>query len=64
MNYSFDNVGAFLAMGGYGGYVWGSFGLTAAVIVGELLGLRARRRALRRFADDDEQQTALAEQAA
>lgn len=63
MNNSFDSVGAFLAMGGYGAYVWASFGLTAAVIVGELFGLGARRRALRRFVDD-ERQTARVESAA
>ena len=36
----------FVAMGGYGFYVWGSFGMTAVVIVGELVSLRARRKAL------------------
>ena len=34
----------FFAMGGYGLYVWGSFGGTALVIVAELLSARARRR--------------------
>lgn len=38
----------FLAMGGYGLYVWGSFGVTAAVIAGEIWALAARRRALSR----------------
>jgi heme exporter protein D len=37
----------FLAMGGYGLYVWGSFGVTAIVMLGEMVSLRARRRALR-----------------
>jgi heme exporter protein D len=37
----------FVAMGGYGFYVWGSFGMTGVVIVGELVALRARRKALR-----------------
>ena len=36
----------FAAMGGYGLYVWGSFGGCALVIAAELLSLRARRRAL------------------
>lgn len=36
----------FLAMGGYGLYVWGSFGVTVLVMAGELLALRLRRRAL------------------
>jgi len=34
----------FLAMGGYGQYVWGSFLVTAAVMAGEVLALRQRRR--------------------
>ncbi len=37
----------FAAMGGYGFFVWGSFGMTAVVIVGELVSLRMRRKALR-----------------
>jgi heme exporter protein D len=35
----------FLAMGGYGFYVWGAYGVTALAVVVELLALRARRRA-------------------
>ena len=35
----------FFAMGGYGFYVWGSFGATALVIAVEVLAVRARRRA-------------------
>ena len=34
----------FLAMGGYGFYVWGSYGVTALVLAIELVSLRARRR--------------------
>ena len=37
-------MGQFVAMGGYGFYVWGAFGVTALVLVIEVLGLRARRR--------------------
>ncbi len=33
----------FLAMGGYGFYVWGAYGVTAIVIAIELVSLRARR---------------------
>ena len=41
---SLDN---FLAMGGYGLYVWGSYGVTLLCIVAELWGLSRRaRRAL------------------
>ena len=35
----------FFAMGGYGFYVWGAYGVTALAIVVELLALRARRGA-------------------
>ncbi len=35
-----------LAMGGYGLYVWGSLGMCVAVCVAELAGLRAQRQAL------------------
>jgi heme exporter protein D len=37
---------AFWAMGGYGLYVWGSFGVAALVIALELWSLRQRRKAL------------------
>lgn len=36
----------FVSMGGYGFYVWGSLGMCAAVLVAEVLMLKARRRAL------------------
>jgi heme exporter protein D len=35
----------FLAMGGHGVFVWGSYGVTAAALVIEVFLLRARRRA-------------------
>ena len=34
----------FFAMGGYGWYVWMSYGACAVVVVGEALSVRARRR--------------------
>ena len=43
------NAGAwseFFAMGGYGLYVWGSFGVTAALMALEIVLLRQRRRGL------------------
>jgi heme exporter protein D len=46
MNWS--DFSEFAAMGGYGLYVWGSFGVTAIVMLGEMLSLRARRKALAR----------------
>lgn len=33
----------FFAMGGYGFYVWGSFAVTAACLIGEAIMLRRRR---------------------
>ena len=51
MNWS--DFSEFAAMGGYGLYVWGSFGVTALVMLGEMISLRARRKALR--AIDEEQ---------
>jgi heme exporter protein CcmD len=33
-----------LALGGYGGYVWGSYGVAAAAIIIELALLGARQR--------------------
>jgi len=35
----------FLAMGGYGFFVWGSYAVAAAVIAAEIWALRLRRRA-------------------
>ena len=35
----------FFAMGGYALYVWGSYGVTAGLIVVEIMMLRNRRRA-------------------
>lgn len=38
-----NSAGEFFAMGGYGFYVWGSFGVTALVVAAELWLLRAKR---------------------
>ena len=43
-----SGVGDFLAMGGYGLYVWGSFGVTALLMAAECGVLRAQRRGLQR----------------
>jgi heme exporter protein D len=40
----------FLAMGGYGFYVWGAYGVTALAVAIEVIGVRARLRAARRQA--------------
>jgi len=36
----------FLAMGGYGFYVWGAYGVAALVVVAEILSVRSKRRAI------------------
>lgn len=45
-NLNWSSASDFLAMGGYGLYVWGSFGLTALIILLELWSLSTRRRSL------------------
>ena len=42
---NWGSVSAFLAMGGYAGFIWGAYGVTAACIVLEIALLTARRRA-------------------
>ena len=41
-----NSFGEFLAMGGYGLYVWGSIGVCAFVCVFEPISLNLKRRAL------------------
>ena len=43
----------FVAMGGYGGYVWASFGVAALAIVVECVAVARRRKALGHLPDDD-----------
>ena len=45
---NWDDAASFLAMGGYGLYVWGAFGMTALAIGIEIGALAARRRRLMR----------------
>ena len=58
---NWGSASEFFAMGGYGLYVWGSFGVTAAALLIEVVLVRRRladtRRALRRelTADRDDQ---------
>ncbi|MDO8906711.1 heme exporter protein CcmD [Hydrogenophaga sp.] len=47
----------FLSMGGYGLYVWGSLGMTAAVVVAEVGMVRMRRRLLVQEAGDERAMT-------
>jgi len=46
----------FLAMGGYGFYVWSAYGITAILIAAEIVAVRARlrnaRKAARGMGDD------------
>ena len=43
----------FFAMGGYGFYVWGAYGVTAAcMLIDPILAARRHRRALHDFASD------------
>jgi heme exporter protein D len=46
MNLYWNSVHDFLAMGGYGPYVWSSFGVMALCIVIEVVTLRQRGKAL------------------
>ena len=41
-----NSASEFFAMGGYAFYVWGSFGLTTLVALGEVLLLRSQRQEL------------------
>jgi heme exporter protein D len=41
---NWGSLDAFLAMGGYGLYVWGSYAVTFVLIAAEIALLRARRR--------------------
>ena len=44
---SWGSVSAFLAMGGYAGFIWGSYAVTAACFALEIVLLIARQRRLR-----------------
>jgi heme exporter protein D len=44
---SWGSWDAFWAMGGYGLYVWGSYGATALLMAAEIVQLRRRQRAAR-----------------
>lgn len=47
-----NSLDAFLAMGGYGEYIWGAYGLTALLMLIELIAvLRRHRQARARLRD-------------
>jgi heme exporter protein D len=41
---NWESWSQFLAMGGYGLYVWGSYAVTLVVLIGEIAALVMRRR--------------------
>jgi heme exporter protein D len=41
---NWGSLANFFEMGGYAGYIWGAYVVTAVVIVVEIAALRARRR--------------------
>jgi heme exporter protein D len=50
MSIHWNSFGEFLAMGGYGLYVWGSFGLTAAIMLVEpIMAVRNRKSLVARL---------------
>lgn len=47
-----NSLSEFLAMGGYGGYVWASFGSTALCVIVEVWMLRQRQSRLAHGEDE------------
>jgi heme exporter protein D len=47
----------FFSMGGYGVYVWGSYGVTLVLLAAEIMMLRARKRRLAQTAERAELET-------
>jgi len=47
-----SSLSQFVRMGGYGFYVWGSYGVTLVLLGGEVLMLLKRRRAVARIAPE------------
>ena len=42
-----NSFSEFISMGGYGFYVWGSYGVTFLLLVAELIMLRSRKRRIK-----------------
>ena len=55
LNLNWASWSDFVAMGGYGLYVWGSFGVTALVLLIEVGSLSVRRKAVQRMAAHGDQ---------
>ncbi len=49
---NWNSLGQFLAMGGYGYFVWMSYGAALVLIVGEVVNVRLRRRRALELAAD------------
>ncbi len=45
-----NGLEGFLAMGGYGAYVWGAYGVTVVLMIGEVVLVRRRHRAALEYA--------------
>jgi heme exporter protein D len=45
-----NSLSEFISMGGYGPYIWGSYGVTFVLLTAEVIMLRARKRELRNAA--------------
>ncbi len=52
-----SSLSEFIRMGGYGFYVWGSYGVTLILLGGEVLVLLKRRRAVARIAGESKIET-------
>jgi heme exporter protein D len=52
-----SSLSEFIRMGGYGPYVWGSYGVTLVLLGGEVLMLLKRRRAVARIAPEPKPET-------
>ncbi len=52
-----SSLSEFIRMGGYGFYVWGSYGVTLVLLGGEVMMLLKRRRAVARIAPEPRVET-------
>jgi heme exporter protein D len=52
-----SSLSEFIAMGGYGFYVWGSYGVTLVLLGGEVIMLLKRKRDLSRRATSPQLET-------
>ena len=50
-----NSLSEFISMGGYGAYVWGSYGVTFVLLIAEILMIRSRKRRLAQTSHPNEQ---------